>query len=272
MNVRNALPAPRDSEPVGLAVDGVTLRFAGVTALDHVSFVCAPGELVALIGPNGAGKTSILNCINGVYHPEQGSIRLGPATGGREIIGMSPHEIAGLGVARVFQNVELFAQLSVAENITLGRHRLMRTGALAGGLWIGRAAREEVRHRRSVEQVIQFLEIESIRDQRVANLPYGLRKRVGLGLALAMEPRLLLLDEPVAGMNLEETFDLARFILDIREELGISMLLVEHAMALVMDLADRVVVFDFGQVIADAEPSAVQRDPAVIRAYLGGAG
>lgn len=251
-------------EPL-LRVEGLRLAFAGLVALDDVSFEVRPGELFAIIGPNGAGKTSIFNCLCRVYRPAAGRITFD----GRDLLRLRRHEIAAAGIARTFQNVELFPHLTVVDNLMLGRHHLMRTGVLAGAAFVGPARREEVLHRAAVERIVEFLEIEAIRDQIVATLPYGKQKRVELGRALAMEPKLLLLDEPVSGMNLEETEDMARFILDIREELGIAQLLVDHDMGMVMDIADRIMALDFGRRIALGTPREIQDDPKVVRAYLG---
>ncbi len=250
-----------------LSVDGITLRFGGVTALTAVSFTVNAGELFAIIGPNGAGKTSIFNCLNGVYKPEAGSITLG----GRRLTGLDPTTIATLGMARTFQNLGLFSHLTVLENILLGRHHLMHTGLLAGACWWGPARREELAHRRQCEDIIELLELEPYRFQPVALLPYGVRKRVEVARAVAMEPRILLLDEPAAGMNLEESEDMARYIREINDELGVGIILVEHDMHMVMDLAQRVMAMDFGKVLAIGTPHEVRHHPGVIEAYLGGA-
>ncbi|MEV4509708.1 ABC transporter ATP-binding protein [Dactylosporangium sp. NPDC049525] len=248
-----------------LRFEDVRLSFAGVKAIDGVSFTVAKDELFAVIGPNGAGKTSIFNVISGVYRPQQGKVTLD----GTDLTGLRPDKVAKLGVARTFQNVELFQHLTVLENLMLGRHHHIRYGTLAAIAWVGRARREEIANRAVVEDIVDFLELAQWRRLPVGLLPYGVQKRVELGRALAMEPKLLLLDEPVAGMNLEETEDMARFILDVREELGIPMILVEHDMGLVMDLADRVMVVDFGVPVATGTPAEVQHNPDVLRAYLG---
>jgi branched-chain amino acid transport system ATP-binding protein len=248
-----------------LEVKDITLRFGGVTAIDGVSFDVQPGELFAIIGPNGAGKTSIFNTISQVYKPQHGNIRFE----GESIMGVRPDRVAELGIARTFQNIELFAQMTVVDNLLTGRHVRMQRSWLSGAIYWGATRREELVNRAKVEDIIDFLEIEQWRKYPVALLPYGFQKRVELGRALAMEPKLLLLDEPVAGMNLEETEDMARFILDIQRELGITMIMVEHDMGLVMDIADRVLVLDFGQSIANGTPAEVQANPDVIAAYLG---
>jgi branched-chain amino acid transport system ATP-binding protein len=247
-----------------LAVERLTLRFGGLSVLEDVSFATRPGELFALVGPNGAGKTSVLNCISGIY---RGAGKI--AFAGEDIAGRAPHEIARRGLARTFQHGELFAQMTVLENLMTGRHPRIRTNAFAEMLFLPGVRREELKHRAAVERIIEFVELERYRHAPVAALPFGIQKIVGFARALALEPRLLMLDEPSAGLNRDEREDLARFILRIKHELGITMIWIEHDMQMVADLADRIHVLDYGRTLAEGAPGDVLKDARVVAAYLG---
>jgi branched-chain amino acid transport system ATP-binding protein len=251
-----------------LEVEGLHMNFGGIRALSDFSFKVDEGEILSVIGPNGAGKTTLINCISGIYRARKGTILFR----GKDVTGRNPNQIAQLGMDRTFQNIALFRGMTVLDNMLIGQGYLLHYGLLGAALFLGRALNEEVRGRDKVEEIIEFLDLQHVRKSPVGGLPYGMQKKVELGRALAMEPRLLLIDEPVSGMNLEETEDMARYILDINEELGITIILIEHDMGLVMDISHRITVLNFGLKIAEGAPKEIVKNPEVIKAYLGEVG
>ncbi|HEV8354935.1 MAG TPA: ABC transporter ATP-binding protein [bacterium] len=252
------------TDPI-LRINDLHLHFHDIHAIAGVSFTHGGQEILGIIGPNGAGKTSVLNCINGFYHPSRGTVEFA----GTDISRHAPHVRAAMGIARTFQNIALYPGMSVMHNIMTGRVIRMRASVVACGVYAGWAEREHLTHRRVVEEIIDFLEIEAVRDQRVADLPYGLQKKVELGRALAMDPRLLVLDEPMAGMSLDEKADIARYILELKEVRRVPIILIEHDLGVIMDLCDRIIVMDYGKKIAEGPPAEIQRNPDVITAYIG---
>ena len=255
-------------EPDFFSVQDLTISFGGLTAVDNVSFAITRGSIFSIIGPNGAGKTTIFNCINGLYTPNSGEMTFK----GEEITGLKPHKIARKGIARTFQNIELFSRMTTMENLMLGRHLHINTGVFSGATFFRRkskAAREEIKHREQVERIIDLLDLQAARNQFVGGLPYGTQKLIELGRALALEPELLLLDEPSAGMNTEEKQDLIFWVKDIQDELGVTILLIEHDMRMVMDISDRILAINFGKPLCEGIPEEVQNNPEVLKAYLG---